>query len=128
MVDFECIVKGGLWYRMRAPDGARGWAMAKYLKAGGSAPAPLPPVQEGRFNFLCPGLGNLLLVTRGATNDAVLYAPGGGSFVLVRERGATQALSYRGRDNNPEMFVRGSAREVIYADARGRTTRCGGIR
>jgi hypothetical protein len=69
-----------------------------------------------------------LLVTRAATNDAVLYAPGGGSFVLVRDRGATQALSYRGRDNNPEMYVRGSAREVIYADTRGRITRCGGIR
>lgn len=132
MVDYECIVKSGLWYRMRAPDGSRGWAVAKYLKMGGSAPAPLPPVQppvqEGRFNFLCPGLGNLLLVTRAATNDAVLYAPGGASFVLVRERGAAQELAYRGRDNNPEMYVRGSPREVIYADTRGRATRCGGIR
>jgi SH3-like domain-containing protein len=133
LVPGECTTRSTLWYKVRDANGTRGWAAARFLKPAAAVPVPKPEpappaVSEDSYNFRCDSGGRVLLIVRDRTRDAIFYDSRGQEWLLLRERGSDRPLSFRGTDENPDMYVRGDRREIEYSDARGRIDYCAGIR
>jgi hypothetical protein len=129
LVRNECMARSNLWYRVRDGSGNRGWVAARFLASAAPAPAPPPPpppAANATFRFTCDGTGPIRLTVRERAREATLIDPRGGEWRLIKERGMSQPLSYRGMDNNREMFLRGDRRQVRFSNDDGRVTTCRG--
>jgi hypothetical protein len=125
LVRSECLGRSNLWYRVRDGSGTRGWVAARFLTTTTAAPPPpAPPVARDSYAFRCDGGGRITLTVRERAGEATFVDHLGQEWRLIRERGMPTALSFRGMDNNREMFVRGDRRQVRFSNARGHVNTC----